>query len=98
VFVSVLTYHREIDREGPLFLSHKAFVQEHIAASRLLCSGPRTGAPGGVIVAYGDDEAQVRELLEQDPFVIDGVATYELVGFKVGLADPASSLAAPGAG
>ena len=26
MFVCLLTYHREIDREGPLFAAHKAFV------------------------------------------------------------------------
>lgn len=93
MFVCLLSYHREIDRAGPLFQAHRVFVQDHVAASRLLCSGPRTGVNGGLIVAYGDDEQQARTLFDRDPLVVDGAATYELHQFTIGLADPASSLA-----
>lgn len=94
MFVSVLSYKRAISREEPLFLAHRAFIEEHISASELLCSGPRTGANGGVVIAYGDDEAQVRAMLDGDPFIREGVASYELHQFTVGLLDPASTLAA----
>ena len=93
MFVCLLTYHRPIDREGPLFAAHKAFVQENVEAQRFLCSGPRTDVPGGVVIAYGRDEDRTRALLDTDPFVLDGTATYALHPFTVGLADPASGLA-----
>ncbi|GAA1870679.1 hypothetical protein GCM10009836_59170 [Pseudonocardia ailaonensis] len=93
MFVCLLTYHREIDREGPLFAAHKAFVAENAEARRFLCSGPRVGVAGGAIVAYGDDEAAARALFDSDPFVVDGTATYELHQFTVGMVDPASGLA-----
>jgi uncharacterized protein YciI len=95
MFVCLLTYHREIDRDGPLFAAHKAFVEEHVAAHRFLCSGPRVGAAGGVIVARGTDDETARALFDTDPFVVDGTATYELVQFTVGLADPTSGIEVP---
>lgn len=94
MFVCLLTYHQDIDREGALFAAHRRFVEQQIEASRFLCSGPRVGIAGGLIVAYGDDEAGARALFDRDPFVAEGVATYELHQFRVGLADPASHLAA----
>jgi uncharacterized protein YciI len=95
MFVCLLTYHREIDRDGPLFAAHKAFVEEHIADHRFLCSGPRVGAAGGVIVARGTDAEEARALFDADPFVVDGTATYELVQFTAGLADPTSGIEVP---
>ncbi|AEA22541.1 YciI family protein [Pseudonocardia benzenivorans] len=95
MFVCLLTYHREIDRDGPLFAAHKSFVQENVDAHRFLFSGPRIGAPGGVIVAHGQDEAAARTIFDGDPFVVDGTATYELVQFTAGLADPALNLEVP---
>lgn len=97
MFVSILSYTREISRDEPLFAEHKAFVEAQVERSAFLCSGPRQEVPGGVMLVYGEDEEEVRATLDADPFVSAGVATYELVRFKVGLADPASSLAA-GAG
>jgi uncharacterized protein YciI len=94
VFVCLLSYHRDIDREGPLFAAHRDFVAEHVAAARFLCSGPRVGVAGGLVIAYGDDEAEARALFDRDPLVVEGTATYELHQFRVGLADPASHLAA----
>jgi uncharacterized protein YciI len=95
MFVCLLTYHREIDRDGPLFAAHKAFVQSNVDAHRFLFSGPRVGAAGGVIVAHGQDETDARALFDGDPFVVDGTATYELVQFTAGLADPALNLEVP---
>lgn len=98
MFVSILSYQREVDRGSDLFASHREFVEARIADGVLLCSGPRIGVAGGVMLARGEDEAALRRTLDSDPFVEAGLATYELVGFRVGLADPASGLAPPAAG
>lgn len=95
MFVCLLTYHREIDREGPLFAAHRSFVEDNVAAHRFLCSGPRVGTAGGVVVARGTDEREARALFDTDPFVVDGTATYELVQFTAGLADPSSGIEVP---
>jgi uncharacterized protein YciI len=94
MFVSLLTYHREIDRDGPLFAAHKAFVEEQVAAHRVLCSGPRVDG-GAVMVVRGTDSESARALLDTDPFVVEGTATYELIQFTAGLADPASGIEVP---
>ncbi len=94
MFVSVLSYKRAISREEPLFQAHRAFIEKHVSDSEVLCSGPRIGANGGIVLAFGDDEVKVRAMLDEDPFVREGVATYELHQFTVGLLDPASTLSA----
>jgi uncharacterized protein YciI len=92
MFVAVLTYNREFSREEPLFLAHRDHVVRHVEASEMLCSGPRIGANGGLMIVYGQDEAEARALVDQDPFVQDGLASYELFGFTAGLVDPAATL------
>ncbi|CAB4882763.1 unannotated protein [freshwater metagenome] len=93
MFISLLSYSREIADDDPLHRAHVAFVVEHINASRFLSAGKRPGINGGCLIVYGDDEQETRALLDQDPYVIDGVATYELHHVTVSLADPKSSLA-----
>lgn len=85
MFFSLLSYSGEVDRDGPLFAAHKDFIVQHVEAGTFVCSGPRVGVAGGAILVRGDDEAEVRALLDADPFVADGFATYELHQFNVGL-------------
>jgi uncharacterized protein YciI len=99
MLVCTLTYGRELERDDPLFVAHREFVETQVAEARFLASGPRLEAKGGVMLLYGEDAEAGRALVESDPLVEAGVATFELTAFKVGLADPASSLAGgePGA-
>jgi uncharacterized protein YciI len=91
MFVVIGTYVRPWERTDEIFARHRAFMQEQMAAGRFLCSGPRDG--GSLVVAYGDDEPGLRALLARDPFAAGEYVTFEVYPFKVGLADPASSLA-----
>jgi uncharacterized protein YciI len=93
MLVCKLTYNRELEREDPLFVAHKEFVEKQVGEGRFLCSGPRLDATGGVMLVYGEDAGAGQALIESDPLVDAGVATFELTPFKVGLADPGSSLA-----
>jgi uncharacterized protein YciI len=99
MLVCKLTYNRELDRQEPLFLAHKEFVETQVGEGRFLASGPRLDATGGLMLVYGEDTAAGQALIESDPLVKEGVASFELTPFKVGLADPNSSLAGgePGA-
>jgi uncharacterized protein YciI len=99
MLVCTLTYNRELEREDPLFVAHKEFVEMQVGEGRFLCSGPRLDASGGVMLVYGEDPDAGRALIAADPLVDAGVATFELTPFKVGLADPGSSLSGgePGA-
>ncbi len=100
MLVCTLTYNRELEREDPLFFAHKEFVEKQVGEGRFLCSGPRLDASGGLMLVYGEDADVGRALIEGDPLVEAGVASFALTPFKVGLADPKSSLAdgEPGAG
>jgi uncharacterized protein YciI len=93
MLVCTLTYDRELERDDPLFVAHKEFVEEQVGAGRFLCSGPRLDALGGLMLVYGEDADAGRALIEGDPLVDAGVASFVLTPFKVGLADPRSSLA-----
>jgi uncharacterized protein YciI len=93
MLVCKLTYDRELERDDPLFVAHREFVEREVAEGRFLCSGPRLDAVGGVMLVYGEDVEVGGALIEGDPLVAAGVASFEITPFKVGLADPDSSLA-----
>jgi uncharacterized protein YciI len=64
--------------------AHQAWLRERMAEERLFLTG--TGqteeAPGpdaGFLVVRGEAFAEVRELVETDPFIRDGLRSYELL-------------------
>jgi uncharacterized protein len=92
VIVVIGTYLKPYERTDQVFLAHRDFMAAQMEAGALLCSGPRDGG-GSVIIAYGDDTDAVRALLADDPFAREGYVNFDFHPFRVGLADPRSSLA-----
>jgi uncharacterized protein YciI len=82
VFVVLLTYVRPLAEVDALMREHMAWLDEHYAAGRFLVSGRRIPRTGGVIVARGDDRAEMEALVATDPFVSGGVATCEVIRFR----------------
>jgi uncharacterized protein YciI len=88
MFVVLLTYQRplrEIDRRMP---EHVAFLEEGYRAGLFAASGRQIPRKGGVILAVAPDRESLAALMELDPFVREGLATYEIVEFRTSLHHP----------
>jgi uncharacterized protein YciI len=81
MFVAILSYVRPLDEVDALIPDHLRFLDEHYASGLFVASGRRVPRSGGVILISGDDRARALAALEQDPFHVHGVATFELVAF-----------------
>jgi uncharacterized protein YciI len=82
VFVLLLTYVKPLPEVDALMREHVAWLKEQYDAGRFLVSGRRIPRIGGVIVARGDDRAEIEALVARDPFVSGGVATCEVIQFR----------------
>jgi len=82
VFVLLLTYVKPLAEVDALMREHVAWLREHYDAGRFVVSGRRIPRTGGVIVARGDDLAEMEALAASDPFVRGGVATCEVIRFR----------------
>jgi uncharacterized protein YciI len=82
VFVLLLTYVKPLAEVDALMREHVAWLDEHYDAGRFLVSGRRIPRTGGIIVARGDDRAEMEALAASDPFVSGGVATCEIIQFR----------------
>ena len=82
MFVLLLTYVKPLPEVDALMREHVAWLKEHYAAGRFVVSGRRIPRTGGVILARGDDRAEIEALAATDPFVRGGVATCEIVQFR----------------
>ena len=88
MFVLLLTYVRPLPEVDALMREHVAWLKEHYAAGRFVVSGRRVPRTGGVILARGDDRAEIEALAATDPFVRGGVATCEVVQFRASQTAP----------
>ena len=82
MFVLLLTYIKPLPEVDALMRKHVAWLNEQYEAGRFVVSGRRIPRTGGVILARGEDLAEIEALAATDPFVTGGVATCEVVQFR----------------
>lgn len=68
--------------------AHKAWLQQGFDDGVFLASGNLQGQPGGGILAHGVDVETLQHRLAQDPFVVHGVVTAEVMGIGLSRTDP----------
>ena len=81
MFISILTYLRPLEQIDALIPDHLRFLDQHYASGLFVASGRLVPRTGGVILIAGQDRAQVTAILDQDPFSLAGVASYQLIEF-----------------
>ncbi|KUN81136.1 hypothetical protein AQJ66_24550 [Streptomyces bungoensis] len=81
VFVLTVTYNAPLKRVDELLQAHRDWLDSHFSSGLFLASGPRVPRTGGVILARAADRADVEALILTDPFVLGGVAYYDIVQF-----------------
>ena len=88
MFVLLLTYTKPLAEVDALMREHVAWLKQQYADGRFLVSGRQIPRTGGVILARGDDRAEIEALAATDPFVSGGVATCEVVEFRASQTAP----------
>lgn len=97
-YVLVLTYQADLSAIDAALPAHRRFLDEHFASGEFLVSGPREPRTGGVILARIASEDRLEAVIAADPFVRQGLATYEAIAFhptRGPFALPLSDAAAP---
>jgi uncharacterized protein YciI len=90
MFVIELSYKASLDKIDAAMKLHMAFLRKHYDAGTLVASGRKIPRDGGILLAVGDDRAQVEAIVREDPFVARGLADYRIIEFRVSqLADDA---------
>jgi len=82
MFLVHVTYVKPLEVIDELLPAHRKFLEANYQAGLFLLSGPREPRTGGVILAKAGSRWELAAVLEQDPFVTEGAATYEIMEFK----------------
>lgn len=81
MFIVSLTYTAPLDVLDGHLPAHVAWLDEGLAQGWLLLAGRKVPRTGGILIARGERE-EVERLVANDPFVLNGVATTELIEFQ----------------
>ncbi|MBY5814646.1 YciI family protein [Rhizobium leguminosarum] len=82
MFILSLTYVKPNDEADRHMEPHMAWVKEGYAQGWFLASGRKVPRTGGVILAIGDRTA-IEAYVATDPFIIHGVAEYDITELAV---------------
>jgi uncharacterized protein YciI len=82
MFILELTYTAELTKIDGAMKAHMKWLNAQYAAGRFLVSGRKIPRDGGVILATGDNRAEIETIAAQDPFVAQGLATVRVVEFR----------------
>lgn len=90
--LALLTYVKPLEDVDVHREAHVAWIKAAMDQGVMLLAGRRNPPTGGVLLFRGEEDA-VRAVAETDPFVVNGVATVEIVAFTMTLAmDPIGAL------
>ncbi len=83
--LAMLTYVKPLDEVDVHRDSHVAWIKDAVDQGIMLLAGRRTPPTGGLLLFRGEADA-VAAVAATDPFVVNGVATVEIVPFTATLA------------
>lgn len=82
MFLVHVNYVKPAEVIDALLPAHRKFLEANYESGLFLLSGPREPRTGGIILAQAGSRWELAAVLEQDPFVTEGAATYEIIEFK----------------
>lgn len=82
MFIVNISYLKDLDTVNQYLEAHRAFLDQCIAKNYLLVTGPKEPRTGGILIALLDDQAELENILSQDPYLLNHVAKYEYIKFK----------------
>jgi uncharacterized protein YciI len=85
--VGIIRYRRPLEEVVVHQDAHRAYLRDLKARGVLIASGPMNPRFGGLVLlrVAGDDLQALDAVRDNDPFVQNGIAQYELIGWAPGI-------------
>ena len=82
MFIVELIYTAGLAKIDARMAAHVAFLNKHYASGHFLISGRKVPRDGGIIVAMAGSRDEIEGIMQQDPFVTQGLADVRIVQFR----------------
>ncbi len=83
MFVFHSIYLKPIEEVDKHLEAHRAFLKDLYTKGITICSGPQIPRTGGFIMMNAASKEEALRHMENDPYVIHGVAEYSVIEFEV---------------
>lgn len=81
MFIIILKYQKPIEAVMNCLDDHIIFLEKYYKLNKFICSGRQEPRTGGIIICNANDKTEVNSMIIEDPFYINGIATYEIIEF-----------------
>lgn len=88
MFVIILSYIKPIAVIDALRPKHLEFLDSYFSKNIFIASGRQTPLKGGIILANASSRSEIEQIITQDPFYIEKVATFEIIEFTPSKVNP----------
>ena len=82
MFVIELTYTAPLAEIDAAMAAHMKFLKKYYASGHFVVSGRKIPRDGGLIVAVGENRAQIEAIASEDPFCKRGLAEFRIIEFR----------------
>lgn len=82
MFVIELSYQVELEKIDGAMTAHVAFLKKYYTAGNFLVSGRKVPRDGGIILAVAKDRQELEAIMNEDPFVQRGLASFKITEFR----------------
>lgn len=86
--ILTLTYIKPTDVVDQTRPAHVAWLNDEVAAGRVLLAGRQEPATGGVLITGDISVEEAQQLIDKDPYTVAGLASYERVSFNGSIRAP----------
>lgn len=76
-----ITYKKPLNAVEQHLQEHREFLSTYYKKNIFIASGPKIPRDGGIILANATKD-EVKAIIKNDPFYIDGVADYRFIQFE----------------
>lgn len=81
MFIVQLTYKAPLSEVDKYLQAHREFLDYHYQQGLFLASGPMKPRTGGILIALSTNRQALEAILQQDPYALADIASYELIEF-----------------
>ena len=81
MFIVNLHYKKPIEIIEQFITEHRAYLDIGYQHNYLIASGPKNPRTGGILLSQLKDRETLENFLKNDPFILNEVASYELIEF-----------------
>lgn len=79
MFVLLVNYKKLLQDVEENLDAHRAYLNKYYALRKFIFSGRRNPRTGGCILCNAVSEAEVNEIIKEDPFYYKGIADYQMI-------------------